>query len=308
MIRAVVKEANRVYNLWCLNNPGFEKEGRVHIIAHSLGSAIALDILSKQPTKVEPKIPTSSGSEWGWGKKKARRERELALQEERFDFDTKNLFFCGSPAGFFLLLNRATLLPRRGRNKPGAAGEDMEPGVAGEAGQYGCLAVDNVYNILHYSDPIAYRLNPTVDAEYAKSLKTAYVPSTTSSLFDAFTSTIRSVFPGAAASGPNGSSLPMHPNMTRLPSTMELETHNFSREELAEKRLQLLNDNGQLDWYLSVMRPLENQYLNMLGAHSSYWESRDFARMCVVEAGRELGEVGTLQGMRVVKKRAFMRR
>jgi len=96
--------------------------------------------------------------------------------------------------------------------------------------------------------------------------------------------------------------------MPRLPSNIELETHDFSREELAEKRLFLLNDNGQLDWYLSVQRPLENQYLNMLGAHSSYWESRDFARMLVVEVGRESGRGKTVRGMRVQKKRGFLGR
>lgn len=38
MIAAVIREANRVYKLWCLNNPGFAENGRVHLIAHSLGS------------------------------------------------------------------------------------------------------------------------------------------------------------------------------------------------------------------------------------------------------------------------------
>ena len=38
MIAAVTREANRVYKLWCLNNPDFADNGRVHLIAHSLGS------------------------------------------------------------------------------------------------------------------------------------------------------------------------------------------------------------------------------------------------------------------------------
>lgn len=38
MIAAVVREANRVYQLWCKNNPDFAGHGRVHLIAHSLGS------------------------------------------------------------------------------------------------------------------------------------------------------------------------------------------------------------------------------------------------------------------------------
>jgi hypothetical protein len=133
MVNAVVKEANRVYRLWCANNPHFEKEGRVHIIAHSLGSAIAMDILSSQPTRLRVKL-------------------EGEVSEEMFEFDTKSVFFVGSPAGFFLLLNKRGLLPRKGRNKPGSTGEDGGEGVAADVGTYGCLAVDNIYNVLHYSD------------------------------------------------------------------------------------------------------------------------------------------------------------
>lgn len=37
MIAACINEANRIYRLWCANNPGFGENGRVHLIAHSLG-------------------------------------------------------------------------------------------------------------------------------------------------------------------------------------------------------------------------------------------------------------------------------
>src|SRR5579871_3094112 len=52
MTTAIIKEANRIYWLWCQNNPGFSEYGRVHLIAHSLGSVMAIDILSNQPTHV----------------------------------------------------------------------------------------------------------------------------------------------------------------------------------------------------------------------------------------------------------------
>ncbi len=42
MVAAVIREANRVYQLWCRNNAGFAEKGRVHIIAHSLGSKSSL--------------------------------------------------------------------------------------------------------------------------------------------------------------------------------------------------------------------------------------------------------------------------
>lgn len=94
MVQAVAKEANRVYRLWCKNNPGFHEYGNVHLIAHSLGSVMALDILSHQPTKV-PRFNFS----------------ETNVHSDIFEFDTKNLFLCGSPAGFFLLLNKGLNLP-----------------------------------------------------------------------------------------------------------------------------------------------------------------------------------------------------
>lgn len=42
MISALVTEANRVYRLWCRNNPNFSHTGRVHLIAHSLGSVMVI--------------------------------------------------------------------------------------------------------------------------------------------------------------------------------------------------------------------------------------------------------------------------
>ena len=93
------------------------------------------------------------------------------------------------------------------------------------------------------------------------------------------------------------------PAMIRLPSQLEMEEHDFSHEELAENKLLLLNDNGQIDWFLSSGGgPLEIQYLNMLSAHSSYWTSADFVRLLVTEVGRRAGKGNSLPNMRPVKK------
>ncbi|MCJ1288190.1 hypothetical protein MMC26_007545 [Xylographa opegraphella] len=286
MIEAVIKEANRIYRLWCHNNPGFRETGRVHLIAHSLGSVMALDILSRQPTKLPEHLDLTNKK----------------IHRHMFEFDTKNLFFCGSPAGFFLLLNHAPLVPRRGRVKPGSDGEDLRPSITAEAGTYGCLAVDNVYNIMHYNDPIAYRINACVDVDYSRSLQPAAVPSATSTWLQ----TIGYVFRGKSAAPVHKTSVEIliaRPTVGKLPSTMEMETHNFTLEEMAEQKMYLLNDNGQIDYFLSSGGgPLEIQYLNMLGAHSSYWVLQDFVRFLVVEIGRTPGRSETLPGMRAVKK------
>lgn len=94
--------------------------------------------------------------------------------------------------------------------------------------------------------------------------------------------------------------------VSKLPSNVEMETHDFTREEIAEKRMLLLNDNGQIDYYLSGGGgPLNIQYLNMLSAHSSYWTLTDFVRFLVVEIARKQGRDGTLIGLRAEKKKGY---
>jgi len=285
MISACIQEANRIYRLWCANNIGFAKDGRVHLIAHSLGSVMAIDILSQQPTHADPQYSDPSFP-------------ETDLPNDSFIFNTTNLFVCGSPVGLFLLMKNANLLPRRGKEKPGA-GMYATSGVAGEQGTYGCLAVDNIYNVINPYDPVACRINPTVDTVYASTLKPATVPSSTSSYFS-FLNPFRS-------SHSHNTTTASKPTPLRLPSTVELETHNFTREEIAEERAYLLNDNGHIDYYMKYGGgPLEIQYLTMLGAHSSYWLSRDFVRMVVVEVGREPGKEGTVGAMRAVKRKGVV--
>jgi DDHD domain len=286
MVAAVVCEANRVYQLWCANNPLFAEHGKVHLLAHSLGSIMAVDILSSQPTTISLSKPITS----------------LALSDlpsAHFAFNVSTLFLAGSPTGFFLLLKNSSLLPRRGHRKPGGESDvDATPGVTGEEGTYGCLPVDNVYNIVNPYDPVAYCLNAAVDADYAASLKPATLPSAKQAWLPSFS--LRSSAPPVA----NAASAILKPGAARLPSTVEMETHDFSREEIAERKAYALNDNGQIDFFLRYGGgPLEIQYLTMLGAHSSYWISRDFLRMLVCEIGRPPGREGTLEGMRAVKKK-----
>ncbi|KAL4885160.1 DDHD domain-containing protein [Aspergillus karnatakaensis] len=282
MVEAVVKEANRVFRLWCKNNPGFQQNGRVHLVAHSLGSAMAVDILSHQPTKV-PDIDFSN----------------VNVHPDIFEFDTKNLFICGSPVGLFLFINKANLSARKGRDKPGSEGDDRLRGVAGEADTYGCLAVDNLYNIMHTTDPIAYRVNAAVDSDLANSLKPAAIPGSSASLW--------SSFGGAFRWGASTVSAPERPSLiAKLPSNVEMETHDFTREEIAEKRMHLLNDNGQVDYFLSGGGgALSIQYLNMLSAHSSYWTLTDFVRFLVIEIARKQGRDAVLPAFRAEKKKGW---
>ncbi|KAM3079663.1 hypothetical protein ACMFMG_006076 [Clarireedia jacksonii] len=284
MIAALIAEANRIYRLWCKNNLGFHKKGRVHLIAHSLGSVMALEVLSKQPTSMPADLSRRTNTKC-------------------FDFRTTNCFLAGSPASFFLLLDNAHLLPRKALNKPGAEqGDDTRGDVVGEVGTFGCLAVDNIYNIMHINDPIAYRLNATVDAAYASSLKIAEVPNSSLSFFNSVGHAMKSL-PGISSTSDLGMGQLPKPAMIKMPSQVEMAVHDFSAEEIAEKKFCLLNDNGQVDWCLGNRGGmLDNQYINMLSAHSSYWTHRDFIRMLCVEMGRKAGRDNTLPNMRAVKK------
>lgn len=287
MISAVVREANRVYRLWCRNNPGFQEHGRVHLIAHSLGSVMAMEILSKQPTRVPRNLKLDSSTP----------------SEDMFEFDTTNLFCCGSPCGFFLLLNNAHLVPRKGLDKVGMEGQDHGPGVASEGG-YGCLAVQNIYNISHRNDPVSYLMNASVDPEYAASIHPANIPNASAGLFARMGNSLRWT---SAAAEPYATKSPLErPSMQSMPSTVEMDTHDFSREDVAEKRMYLLNENGQIDYYLSSAGgPLEIQYLSMLSAHSSYWLLQDFVRFLVVEIGRHPGKQNTVPVLRAVKMKEW---
>ncbi|KAI0441475.1 DDHD domain-containing protein [Xylaria telfairii] len=292
MVASLVKEANRVYRLWCRNNPGFSERGRVHLIAHSLGTVMSVDVLSRQPTSV-PSLQIAK-----------------PLDTQLFEFDTKNLFLLGSPVAFFLLLERGALLPRRGRLKPGANGIDVRSAdVVGDAGKFGCLAVDNIYNILAREDPVAYLLNGTIDPMFAASLKTAYVPSASPSFLQSMGSAVLGFVPGvSSASATDSHPAFAKPPTIRLPSQLELEVHDFTREEIAERKALLLNDNGQVDYFLrSGGGPLELQYLNMLSAHTSYWVNHDLIRMLCQEIGRRPGKENTLPALRAMKvaKRGF---
>ncbi|GAO52694.1 hypothetical protein G7K_6765-t1 [Saitoella complicata NRRL Y-17804] len=285
--RAVVGEANRVWRLWIRNDPGFvERGGRVHIVGHSLGSAISMDILSRQPTKTDVWTPD--------------RQDQGKESTDQFEFETHNLFFCGSPVGFFMLLNQANLIPRANPNTPKTANLPRSESHDGP-GKYGCPAVQNVYNIYHSADPVAMRLAPTVDKEYAETLKPTVVPGVGGTqVMESLAHGIKNA--SVAITGAGGED-PRPGGGRRLPSTIELEVHDFSREAKAERRLRALNDNGQVDFVLpNTGGVLDSQYYQMIYAHSCYWEQKDFARLICVECGREDGPDNTLLQMRGSRK------
>jgi len=170
MIEAVKMELNRVYRLFVRRNPNFEeKGGRVSLICHSLGSAIAADILSHQPTIV-PSLSKQS--------------KEALASNNHLHFNVKNLFFIGSPNGFFFHLEGAQMIARRGTARTRDVAMDA---ARDEVGTYGCMAAEAIYNCYNSTDPVAFQLSATVDSHYARILRPISIPDAVPALLEALT-------------------------------------------------------------------------------------------------------------------------
>lgn len=292
IIKSVIREANRVYHLWKDCNPYFlENKGRIFIIGHSLGSTVVFDILSLQPTFV----------------------KEITIDDDEscFIFDTNGFFCFGGPVGFFLHLNQQSIIPRRGRgssryeiNKNFINSDVPKSYTYDGYDRYGCLAVDSFYNIYNHLDPVAMRLNPTVDLSFSKGIHPTRILFTrkSSSILRMISHSntdpveLRSYNQSLQQNKNNEPTavVPLEPEQT-----VELETRNFRREERAKWRMQELNENSQLDYvFTSAHGVISNKYLSMLSAHSSYWSSEDLACFLVVETGRNFGIANSIEQFR----------
>ncbi|KAJ1034993.1 hypothetical protein NDA18_000598 [Ustilago nuda] len=167
MIDLARSELNRTYRLFCRRNPDFERLGsRVSIIGHSLGSTLAADILSAQPSKVAPL---------------AQHADQDLRRNDCLHFNTKNLFLIGSPLAFFFHLDGGQFIARSGTDRHPDCEADSDA-VHPEADRYGCLAAENVYNCFNPNDPVAFQLAPTVDSAYAKLVKPISIENATEAL------------------------------------------------------------------------------------------------------------------------------
>ncbi|KAK8843436.1 hypothetical protein IAR55_007093 [Kwoniella newhampshirensis] len=269
MIEAVCLQANRLYRLWIARNPDFEQNGRVHIIGHSLGSALVTHILSNQPTK----MPSLSQLP----------KQVITGTRDRFLFNTSNLFLCGSPLGIFLHLEGAQLMPRKGRERTMRSPQDE---ALDRSGKFGCLAIDSLYNIFYFTDPIAYTLNAAVDVKLAGKRPPLAITSVTAPFYAPVTnsfSAISSYLPSMLGGGPSDKK-PIRPGVIRLPSGIEMSgPHGEERLEgsRGERRFSALNPHGNVDFYLPSAGVSE--YLDMITAHLSYWSDPSFAAFLLAE-------------------------
>ncbi|OAP61962.1 hypothetical protein AYL99_04165 [Fonsecaea erecta] len=194
----VQKEANRVYHLF-KERTGFS--GKVSFCGHSLGSAICFDLMCRQEDdlKTRPRRVSSKTS----------REHGVEQKDLRLDFDVENFFALGSPVGLFQMLKGRTIAarPSRGASAFGATVVPTSPfdpdpmrndpfdsatsKLATGNSSTGLIPIttsspkcNELFNIFHPTDPIAYRMEPLISPAMAQ-LKSQPIPYTKKNLFAA---------------------------------------------------------------------------------------------------------------------------
>ena len=162
--RIVVKECNRILKLFKQRNPTFS--GKVSLIGHSLGSAIMFDVLSEQAND-EQAI------------ERVVRQQQTSSRGGRLDFNVDSFFCIGSPIGLFQMLKGRKIAGRTNPNKVTLDGlpdslddpfaestySKLPTHTLSDAQREALMSSPKcrqLYNIIHPTDPICYRLEPLI--------------------------------------------------------------------------------------------------------------------------------------------------
>ncbi|RYP72491.1 hypothetical protein DL771_004131 [Monosporascus sp. 5C6A] len=192
IVEIVLKESNRIYKLFMERNPDFK--GKVHIIGHSLGSAIMFDILCRQ--KEAPKGPEKLRNPLRLRSVEDPHDHTKDTRDLAFDFEVDDFYCLGSPIGLFQMLKGRTIAARHQPNAlpsesplaPGymddpflSADQHVSP-ITGLPFSVSSPKAAQLFNIFHPSDPIAYRLEPLISPAMS-SLKAQALPYTKKGIF-----------------------------------------------------------------------------------------------------------------------------
>ncbi|KAH9892351.1 DDHD domain-containing protein [Xylariomycetidae sp. FL2044] len=193
----VLKESNRIYKLFMERNPEFK--GKVHIIGHSLGSAIMFDILCRQKERTKPKEnPRNPLRIWPSERAESSSKDPTTLM---FDFDVEDFYCLGSPIGLFQMLKGRTIAARQ---QPHATpsesplnpdyisdpffssvpSDERVSAITGLPFSVSSPKVAQLFNVFHPSDPISYRLEPLISPAMS-TLKPQTLPYTKKGIFGA---------------------------------------------------------------------------------------------------------------------------
>uniref|UniRef100_A0A8C7YB47 DDHD domain containing 1b n=1 Tax=Oryzias sinensis TaxID=183150 RepID=A0A8C7YB47_9TELE len=171
--RGLTQELNRLYSLFCSRNPDFEKNGKVSIVAHSLGCVITFDIMTGwDPVRFHHQQmldPEKTKIRWPSEEERQLQEQLRVLRlrlrdlEDQFrglqtsssvavpalKFKVENFFCMGSPLAVFLALRGI----RPGNNT-------MQDHILSTS------ICKRLFNLFHPTDPVAYRLEPLILKHY----------------------------------------------------------------------------------------------------------------------------------------------
>lgn len=196
----VLKESNRIYKLFMERNPDFK--GKVHIVGHSLGSAIMFDILCRQKENPLFSEPLRSPLRF-WppqDRSEPFKEPPKESRELVFDFEVEDFYCLGSPIGLFQMLKGRTVAARGKSNaapsespldseyvedaflSPNINTDQRVSAITGLPFSVSSPKVGQLFNIFHPSDPISYRLEPLISPAMS-SLKPQVLPYTKKGIF-----------------------------------------------------------------------------------------------------------------------------
>ncbi|OLN86337.1 putative phospholipase C20G8.02, mitochondrial [Colletotrichum chlorophyti] len=193
----VLKESNRIFKLFLARNPEFK--GKVHIIGHSLGSAIMFDILCRQKEKSKTLDSPRNPLRFWAPPEKGEGSREA--NELKFEFDVEDFYCLGSPVGLFQMLKGRTISARHLPNAqpsesplnpdlmddPFLSAAPTSPtqrvsAITGLPYSVSSPKAAQLFNIFHPSDPISYRLEPLISPAMS-TLKPQVLPYTKKGIF-----------------------------------------------------------------------------------------------------------------------------
>ncbi|KAI7854929.1 DDHD domain-containing protein [Circinella umbellata] len=296
MTITLCKLINRIYLRFISKHPDFlERNGQVSIVGHSLGALIAFDMLSSQPMN-------SSSTDM--------KNQVLAALEQNTNHDmlskslmftAQNFFALGSPAGVMLLLKGYRIASRKEFLKSGTV-PNRRPV------QFCYPAVENLYNIFHKSDPVAYRLEPLISRQYGTNLKPEPIPrinelmkaqfkaaskkGSTKNITNRAGAMYESIKYGLTANlvmrGLGLSRQQMYDDMASVNNSDDENNSHTPLNIYSEgaRRLRMLNRSGRVDYCLQENH-LENPYWSALSTHLQYWKDMDIAAFLTREIYRD---------------------
>ncbi|KAI9305263.1 DDHD domain-containing protein [Cunninghamella echinulata] len=303
MTIVITNEINRVYNLFIQRHPEFLKNnGKVSILGHSLGSLLAFDILSTQPmtplqesfAKPNDKLPSS-----------------LEKKIPSLSFKVDNFFAIGSPLGLFLLLRGFKISSRKALSHGNVTDwNETSANIITDhhaaSIPYYYPAVENLYNIFHRSDPVAYRLEPLISRHYGINEKPVAIPyikgglkgvldagytvgtdiaNRANAMLDSFRSSwTNSIIMRGWGLTKAEQQQQQNENST---SDVPVEMKKLDPKSTGAKKLTMLNPKtNRVDFCLQE-GILENAYVSALSVHMNYWADLDVAAMLIREIYKE---------------------